>query len=108
MNSLGMQLITGIDLKDPMLLLPLASSTSPVFANIKIFACSIEKNGGTWMYMSRLIFDSFFLISTTDSLLDSRQGPNSRQDEYVVKRYKSHRKVGVGVIMEDVILGNKA
>jgi hypothetical protein len=45
-------------------------------------------------------------LAVTHSGCSSRKGLNSKQAEYAVKKYWSHCRVGVGIMMDMGILNN--
>ena len=45
-------------------------------------------------------------LAVTHSGCSSRKGLNAKQAEYAVKKYRSHRRVGAGIMMDMGILNN--
>ena len=59
----------------------------------------IERLGGTWMHIGTYYCAYERMCYLTESK-SCRKGLNQKQVEYAVKKYRSHRKVGAGIMMD--------
>jgi hypothetical protein len=74
-------------------------------ALLRSYEHSIARHGGTWMLIGSHI-QTYQFLTVTHSGCSSRKGLNAKQAEYAVKKYRSHRRVGAGIMMDMGILNN--
>lgn len=71
----------------------------------KLSEHSIARRGDIWT-PTGLYSLEYWSNSAAHSIEIYRKGLNARQAEYAVKKYRSHRKVGAGIMMDVNIMNS--